>query len=47
VPKLSSFVQKNRTKAAIFTTPLSKALGFKTMNWQELIKRNFRVKKKF
>jgi hypothetical protein len=26
VAKLSSFVQKDRTKAAIFTTPLSKAL---------------------
>jgi hypothetical protein len=26
VAKLSSFVQKSRTKAAIFTTPLGKAL---------------------
>jgi len=27
VAKLSSFVQKDRTKAAIFPTPLSKALA--------------------
>jgi hypothetical protein len=38
VAKLSSFVQKDRTKVAIFTTPLSKALGIhKEKRWRIML----------